>query len=682
MSAVEGRSTATWYSANNATRMVAQLQARGEWARATPVDGHNVFLATTVTDAAAGRAVGLTRTEARAKSTVSSLVVAPSVNIRQDLGRQGILSVGARADAWTVGSLTPGALRAMDVSPRLSFLRRLYPSTTASQPVATLRLGLGRFTDWPTVPQWSDAAVASAVAGTTCAGPSVPAINLADPNAVCAADATASRTALTADPQLRPVQSDRGDLSLAIARLPFKTRAEVGVSAARTTRVPVRESPHDGLVATNILTGDGGRQSYTPAGRIGADGSVPIFALPMGVDGSTRLRSDGGSQVTQLRARLTTRDPFARVRLDLSYAYTMGREQQWSVSDADGAPHGTSAPLSAGGRHTLAFAAGVWVSDVEVRFSGILRSGARFTPLADRDLNGDGRANDPVFLTTANTARFRAAVPSYLQSCVDAAVGHVAALNSCTGPWSLTSLVFATIPGVHLGLPLGSSVDLLLSNALGVLAHGGARRDLVFGRPTSSSPMLANVTGFSASSQTFQIDPLSGFGALPGVSPQLSEPVGFSIGVRAPLGRSVTTQRAAVAMAAVRSDSSARAQARAASQFFGDLPPLPVLVMQGGEDAQLTAAQRQALGGLMGRWQASMSRLFAEATTGARRDGPPAAVRLAKARAKFLAEAIQIAAEITQVLTADQIERLPEGIQRLLNPRFLRFLATQDAATG
>lgn len=109
-------------------------------------------------------------------------------------------------------------------------------------------------------------------------------------------------------------------------------------------------------------------------------------------------------------------------------------------------------------------------------------------------------------------------------------------------------------------------------------------------------------------------------------------------------------------------DSSARAQARAAAQFFGDLPPIPVVVMQGGEDVEITGAQRQALGALMGRWQASMTRLFADA--------------------RFFEEAIQIFAEITRVLTADQIERLPEGIQRLLNPRFLRFLATQDAATG
>lgn len=683
VSSLEARSTATWYSRDNATRFVVQLQARGGSARTSVVEAHNVFLAASLADVAVGRAVGLTRTDARSGMTVTTLVVAPSINLRQDLGSQGILSMGARADGWTVGSLTTEAhLRAVDISPRASFLRRLYTSRTAGQPAATLRFGLGRFTDWPNVTQWSDASASSTLVQTTCAGQSVPVVNLTNPNAACAADAMSARTMLAADRLLRPVQSDRADLSLAIARLPFGTRADFGVSAARTTRIAVRESPFARLAVASVLTGDGGRQIYAPTTLIGLDGSVPVRSVPSGADGLTVLRSEGSSRATQFRVRLLSRNPFARVRLETSYAFTMGNERVWNLSDVRGAPHGSTAPLTAAGRHTVAFSAGVWVRDVELRFSGMLRSGSRFTPIADRDLNGDGRANDPVFVTATDAVRFTAAVPSYLRSCIEANVARVAALNSCTGSWSLTSLAFATIPGVHLGLPLGSSVDLLLSNLLGVFARAGGSRAVIFGPPATGSMVLAHVTSFSSRDQQFQTEPLSGFGALTGLSGQLSEPIRLSLGIRAPLGRSVIAQRAVLALATIRTDSSARARARAATQLFSDLPPLPMLVLQGGEDVQLTAAQRQALMGLMSRWQASMSRLFAEATEANPRDARTSVTRLSDARARFFEEAIQIAAEIARALTADQLERLPDGIQRLLSARFLRFLATQDAATG
>ncbi len=53
--------------------------------------------------------------------------------------------------------------------------------------------------------------------------------------------------------------------------------------------------------------------------------------------------------------------------------------------------------------------------------------------------------------------------------------------------------------------------------------------------------------------------------------------------------------------------------------------------------------------------------------------------RLLRARVDFVVEASAITAEVRQLLSADQIDLLSDGLQRLLNPRLWQFLALQDA---
>ncbi len=106
-----------------------------------------------------------------------------------------------------------------------------------------------------------------------------------------------------------------------------------------------------------------------------------------------------------------------------------------------------------------------------------------------------------------------------------------------------------------------------------------------------------------------------------------------------------------------------------------------MVVLQAGEGIQITAAQRRALQALGGRWQASAARLILNAYADGKRgeDGRTAHQRLMSARGDFLAEASAITAEIRQLLSADQVDLLPDGVQRLLNPRFWNYISLQDA---
>jgi hypothetical protein len=105
------------------------------------------------------------------------------------------------------------------------------------------------------------------------------------------------------------------------------------------------------------------------------------------------------------------------------------------------------------------------------------------------------------------------------------------------------------------------------------------------------------------------------------------------------------------------------------------------VILQAGGAVQITADQRRALQALGGRWQASAARIVLKAYGTGTAAAAPGELRqrLVRARADFLVEASEITAAVRELLSADQIDLLPDGAQRLLNPRFWRFISLQDA---
>jgi hypothetical protein len=682
--AAEARSTASWYSVDNSARYVAQLQTRLERAHIGTKAPHGTFTTASIDALRNGQAISLIRESGSAAATANSIILAPAASARFDLGKTGSLLLGVRADAWaTSGVATSGAMRYVDVSPRVALLRRLGARTANRGPVATLRVGAGRFTDWPSVGQWSDAWRGSGATRELCAGANVPAIVLTDEAPACAGGGTIQVIGRPiAGSELRPTAANRADVSVAIAEIAPGVRAEFGGALAQNSRMSARLSPLANAPVLDRLVGEGSRALLVHEATITSDGIVPVAPIPSGISDATRLVSDARSTAVQWRVRLATQDPFARTKLSVAYTLTAGRERSLTIASPTRPPTFVSGPLAAGGRHSLAFSVSEWIGDAEVRFAGMARSGMRFTPLADRDLNGDGRVNDAAFVPQAESEIWASLVSPNGRSCVRAAAGRIAGVSSCAGPWTVSSLLLASIPGVHFGLRFGSSVDVQISNPLGAVVRTNGQR-VTFGDGAAVDPILVHVTGFDSTAHRFRGEPLRGFGAPIGLSSGISDPVRLAVSVRIPLGTSVTSQRADAALRAMQRDTSARGRQGAALQYLGDLPPFPILVLQSGEGIQLTAAQRGTLQALAGRWQSSAARIVTNAVTnnGPTADASTPRERLVRARATFLVEAAAIAREIRQLLSADQIDLLPEGVQRLLNPRFLHFLVGQDAAT-
>ena len=677
----QAKTSGTWYSVDNKTRYVAQLQARLEQAHLDPNGPHATFTASSLDAVRDGQATSLARASGTDDASASSLVIAPAISAHRDLGRNGSLVIGARADAWTTrGVLSDDNLQYVDISPRIGILRRLGTRSAHRGAIATLRVGAGRFTDWPSVRQWSDA-WRDGGSLSVCTGTTIPAIDLTTDSATCTIGGTTQALGRTvAAAGLRPAVSNRVDASLAFASVAPGVRAEIGSAVSQNRRMLTTASPFAGTTVVDRLSDEGGRALLVTANSIDASGAVPVAAALGGAPLASHLVSNAASTAVQWRLRLATQDLFAATTWSVAYTLTTGTERSSVIASPTTSPGLVSGPLAAGGRHTIAFSLSQWIGDAQLRLAGMVRSGARFTPIADRDLNGDGLVNDAVFVPGSESASWANDVDRSMRSCIRAAAGKIVGVNSCTGPWSVTSLFLASVPAARFGLPRGSTFEVQLSNPLAAL---GQIRGVTFGSSTRINPTFLHVTGYDSVARQFRGVPLKGFGTPVGLAPGLGDPVRLAVSIRIPLGRSVSSQRANAAVREFATDTSSRDRQQTAMDFLSDIPPIPLVVLQAGAAIQLTADQRASLEALGARWQASAATIVIRAygdSSGAG-SGREARARLLAARTAFVVEASAMVAETRALLSPDQIELLPETVQGFLNPRLWWYLSLQDAGT-
>ncbi|MEO7103372.1 MAG: hypothetical protein ABI311_08280, partial [Gemmatimonadaceae bacterium] len=489
---------------------------------------------------------------------------------------------------------------------------------------------------------------------------------------------TVGRTVAASD--LRPSTSNRADGSLTFGDALPGIMLQLGAAISQNNNISVRPSPLIGAPVLAELAGDGGRALLVSESQVGADGVVGVAQIPADLAGVSFLTPGGSSSAEQWRMKIGSSDSFQRVNWTATYVLTTGHQRFMSIASPTSSPGFVSGPLSAGGRHSVAFSLGTWIGSASIRISGLARSGVRFTPLADRDLNGDGFANDAAFIPKALANTWADAVSPNVRSCIRESAGQIAGFNSCTGPWSLSSLIYADIPGLMLGLPRGYNISVQLSNPLAVFAGGAG---LTFGNAEPVSATLVHITGFDSQSHSFIGQPLSGFGKPSGLAMGISDPMRIAVGIHIPLGPSTISQRTDKVLALLQRDSSAGARSGAGMEYLGDIPPLPLMVLQSADALQLTASQRKELQALGNRWMATASRLVLSAYGSGPQGDPGGAaavrLRLVHARVEFFVETSAINSQIRSLLTGDQRDLLPDYLTMLLNPRFWKFVSLQDA---
>jgi hypothetical protein len=435
-------------------------------------------------------------------------------------------------------------------SPRVGFNYRL---SQQGQPARSINGGIGMFAGRAPTNIFSTAVrqtgLADAEQRLICIGDAVPfpewELYQSNPHAVpttCADGGTGSQLASRA-PTVTLISPDQS--------LPSSLRAELGYRAQLPLQlngnVRYTYSRGRGLWGYRDLNIDESR-SFMLAGE-----NRPFFGTPDAIverTGATSLAAsrvhdefgnvyeivtDRQSEAHQLTASLTG---FLPIRMMFSVNYTLGfaRDQGSSGMGFGGMGFGVPtagspndvdwATASNDRRHTmnvmLSYPITPWW---EVSGMARLSSGAPFTPLVNRDINGDGMRNDRAFVFDPRDAatdpqiaaamnRLLESAPGRVRDCVEAQFGSIADRNSCRNAWTQSLDMRASfrpnLPSVQRRLTISADFRNVLTG-MDQLLHG--RENMRgWGEGQRADANLLEVRGFDPLAQRFIYEVNEGFG--------------------------------------------------------------------------------------------------------------------------------------------------------------------------
>jgi len=239
---------------------------------------------------------------------------------------------------------------------------------------------------------------------------------------------------------------------------------------------------------------------------------------------SSRLRSSSHQVTAQVSGTLPH-----RVRTNLTYTLGFARDQGsgslQQVTTAGNPNDVEWGTASNDRRHSfnlsLTFPATDWL---ELTMNSRLQSGTPFTPLVNRDVNGDGLRNDRAFIFDPGDAvhldqaegmrRLIENAPSRVADCLLGQVGQIAGRNSCRGGWTQTLNLRANFRPELPSLQRRMTVSADIRNVLTGLDYALNGRSGMRGWGEGQRPdsHLLEVRGFDPVTQTFDYEVNEGFG--------------------------------------------------------------------------------------------------------------------------------------------------------------------------
>jgi hypothetical protein len=452
------------------------------------------------------------------------------------------------------------------------------------------------------------------------------------------------------------------------------------------------------------LVNEGGRPVYVRPSSIvpstGAIASGDARVTPL-YSHVTELRSDLQSESRQVSLRLSPTTFNTSYSWSLSYVYGNVRDQVRGFASTVGNPFDLSWGRSAfDSRHQIVYTLGYnFFNTVNVNWYGQFRSGTPFTPLVAADVNGDGYVNDRAFLfdpATANQPAVASGMKELLENgsgaareCLRRQLGNLAGRNSCEGPWMSTANLSFTFNPMRVRMPQRATLSFNLSNPLGaadLLLHGSSNLH-GWGQPASPDQSLLYVRGFDASSGRYLYEVNQRFGAtLPALS-AFRLPVTLTAMLRFDVGP--TRERQSLTM---QLDRGRRTDGQKMPEQFlrlmygtGGFPNPMAQILRQQDTLHLTSQQADSIASL-NRWYSVrvdsiwtpvakyLSDLPSQYDQGAAYD------RYLSARRASVDLLVELAPQVKQILTAEQLRKLPPFIAGYLEPRYLASIRSGTAA--
>ncbi|HKN64963.1 MAG TPA: TonB-dependent receptor [Gemmatimonadaceae bacterium] len=438
------------------------------------------------------------------------------------------------------------------------------------------------------------------------------------------------------------------------------------------------------------------KSSIVPATGAIASGDGRVTSLYAHV---TELRSDLQSESRQVSLRLSPTTFSTSYSWSLAYVYGNVRDKVRGFSSTVADPFELSWGRSSfDSRHQIVYTLGYnFFNTVNVSWYGQFRSGTPFTPMVAADVNGDGYVNDRAFVFRPGSGDPVAAGIQELldhgsgaaRDCLLRQLGNLAARNSCEGPWTSTANLSFTFNPMRVRMPQRATLSFNLSNPLGaadLLLHGSSRLH-GWGQPASPDQSLLYVRGFDASSGRFLYEVNQRFGAtLPALS-AFRLPVTLTAMLRFDVGP--TRERQSLTM---QLDRGRRTEGQKMPEQFlrlmygtGGVPNPMAQILRQQDSLHLTSQQADSIASL-NRWYSvrvdsiwtPVAKYLSDLPN--RYDQGAAYEHYLNARRASVDLLSELAPRVKQILTAEQLRKLPPFVAGYLEPRYLASIRSGTAA--
>lgn len=445
---------------------------------------------------------------------------------------------------------------------------------------------------------------------------------------------------------------------------------------------------------TRFTLGDEGRPVYAdPANIVPTTGTVASrdSRVSSAFARVTEIRSDLQSRSAQIIFRLS---PISRVPTrfgwSASYTYSHTREQVSGFSSTAGSPLGINWATSGQGPHQLTYNLRYNFFDaVAVNWNGQFRSGNAYTPTIAGDVNGDGYFNDRAFIysptgagDTALTSGMRqllANASAGTRDCLERQLGTIAQRNSCRAPWSSNASISVSLDRAKFRMPQRANVSFSLTNPLGAadLAVNGSGSLKGWGQSPFPDQSLLYVRGFDPSSKRYIYEVNQRFGATRPELVTIRQPVVLTTSLRFDVGAMRERQNLGQQLGIGRTLPGTRypeALFRLTGTSSINNPMSTILRQQ--DSLRLTSLQADSIASMNRRYNyrsdslwAPVSRYLAALPSEFHED--EAADRYFRARQAQVDMLIQIVPVLRNLLTPEQMRKLPQLVVNILDPRYL-----------
>ena len=454
------------------------------------------------------------------------------------------------------------------------------------------------------------------------------------------------------------------------------------------------------------LADEGNRPVYARAAAIvpttGAIGAGEARVSPE-FSHVSELRSDMESEARQLTLQVRPYTFSSSYSWSLSYVYSNTRERYRGFTSTAGDPlDATWGRSSFDSRHQIIYTLTYNAFDfVRLSWYGSFRSGLPYTPVVAGDVNGDGYSNDRAFIfdpASAPDSAVAAGMRSLLangsssaRDCLLGQVEHVAARNSCQGPWSSTANLTFSFNPVKVRLPQRATLSFQLSNPLGAvdaLVHGPSNLH-GWGQTFVPQSQLLFVRGFDPSTDRYTYEVNQRFGATALSQTATRLPVTLTTMLRVDVGPTRERQGLTQMIDRGRTTQGQKVPEQLFKAMYGTggvINPMATVLRQ-ADTLQLTEKQADSIAILNRAYTITLDSIWtptAKFFAGLPQtyDQDEAYDRYRTAREASVDALIRIAPAVKSLLTPEQMRRLPTFVSPYLDTRYLASVRSGTAGTG